>query len=38
MASGDGFDGDATYSWIPPEDAEQHASELAERGPEAFPD
>jgi hypothetical protein len=26
------------YSWIPPEDAAGHASELAERGPEAFPD
>jgi homogentisate 1,2-dioxygenase len=26
------------YSWLPPEDAEAHASELAERGPEAFPD
>jgi len=26
------------YSWVPPEDAEQHAKELAERGPEAFPD
>jgi homogentisate 1,2-dioxygenase len=26
------------YSWIPPEDAEQHARELTERGPEAFPD
>ena len=26
------------YSWMPPEDAEGHASELAERGPEAFPD
>jgi len=26
------------YSWIPPEDAQGHASELAERGPEAFPD
>jgi homogentisate 1,2-dioxygenase len=26
------------YSWLPPEDSEQHARELAERGPEAFPD
>ena len=26
------------YSWIPPEDAEGHASELSARGPEAFPD
>src|SRR5919112_1722524 len=26
------------YSWLPPEDAHGHASELAERGPEAFPD
>jgi len=26
------------YSWLPPEDAAGHASELAERGPEAFPD
>jgi homogentisate 1,2-dioxygenase len=26
------------YSWIPPEDAEGHASELSQRGPEAFPD
>ncbi len=26
------------YSWIPPDDAGQHAAELAERGPEAFPD
>jgi homogentisate 1,2-dioxygenase len=26
------------YSWLPPDDAEGHASELAERGPEAFPD
>jgi homogentisate 1,2-dioxygenase len=26
------------YSWIPPEDGEQHARELAERGPEAYPD
>src|SRR5262249_7091570 len=25
-------------SWLPPEDAASHASELAERGPEAFPD
>ena len=26
------------YSWIPPEDHEEHARELSERGPEAFPD
>jgi homogentisate 1,2-dioxygenase len=26
------------YSWIPPEDGAEHARELAERGPEAFPD
>ena len=26
------------YSWMPPEDAGKEASELAERGPEAFPD
>jgi homogentisate 1,2-dioxygenase len=26
------------YSWIPPEDGAQHAQQLAERGPEAFPD
>jgi len=26
------------YSWIPPEDSAEHARELAERGPEAFPD
>ncbi len=29
------------YTWLPPDDADQHAreaSELAERGPEAFPD
>jgi homogentisate 1,2-dioxygenase len=26
------------YSWLPPDDAQGHASELAERGPEAFPD
>jgi len=26
------------YSWLPPADAQGHASELAERGPEAFPD
>jgi homogentisate 1,2-dioxygenase len=26
------------YSWIPPEDPHEHASELAARGPEAFPD
>jgi homogentisate 1,2-dioxygenase len=26
------------YSWLPPEDGTEHARELAERGPEAFPD
>ena len=26
------------YSWIPPEDGADHARQLAERGPEAFPD
>jgi hypothetical protein len=26
------------YSWLPPDDAHAEASELAERGPEAFPD
>jgi homogentisate 1,2-dioxygenase len=26
------------YSWLPPENADQQAAELAERGPEAFPD
>jgi homogentisate 1,2-dioxygenase len=26
------------YSWIPPEDPHDHARELSERGPEAFPD
>jgi homogentisate 1,2-dioxygenase len=26
------------YSWIPPEDSGEHARELSERGPEAFPD
>jgi homogentisate 1,2-dioxygenase len=26
------------YSWLPPEDATKEASELADRGPEAFPD
>ena len=26
------------YSWLPPEDGGREASELAERGPEAFPD
>jgi len=26
------------YSWIPPEDGAEHARELSERGPEAFPD
>lgn len=26
------------YSWLPPEDGGEHARELAERGPEAFPD
>jgi homogentisate 1,2-dioxygenase len=26
------------YSWIPPENSGEHARELSERGPEAFPD
>jgi homogentisate 1,2-dioxygenase len=26
------------YSWLPPDDADDHARELSERGPEAFPD
>ena len=26
------------YSWLPAEDSAREASELAERGPEAFPD
>ena len=26
------------YSWLPAEDAARDAAELAERGPEAFPD
>ena len=26
------------YSWLPPDDHAKEASELAERGPEAFPD
>jgi homogentisate 1,2-dioxygenase len=26
------------FSWIPPEDSGEHARELSERGPEAFPD
>jgi hypothetical protein len=26
------------YSWLPSEDDAKEASELAERGPEAFPD
>jgi homogentisate 1,2-dioxygenase len=26
------------YSWLPPEDADEAAKQLAERGPEAFPD
>jgi homogentisate 1,2-dioxygenase len=26
------------YSWLPPQDGGEHARELAERGPEAFPD
>jgi hypothetical protein len=26
------------YSWLPPKDAGAEAAELAERGPEAFPD
>ena len=31
-------DANYPYSWLPPEDAEAHARELSERGPEAFPD
>ncbi len=31
-------DGAYPYSWLPPENPEESASELAERGPEAFPD
>ena len=31
-------DGAYRYSWLPSEDREREASELAERGPEAFPD
>src|SRR3954453_21607630 len=31
-------DGNYPYSWLPHEDAEEHARELSERGPEAFPD
>ena len=30
-------DANYPYSWLPPEDAEAHARELSERGPEAFP-
>ena len=26
------------YSWLPPENATEHADELSARGPEAFPD
>jgi len=26
------------YSWLPPENADEHADELSARGPEAFPD
>jgi hypothetical protein len=26
------------YSWLPPEDGAREARELADRGPEAFPD
>jgi hypothetical protein len=26
------------YSWLPPENGGEHARELSERGPEAFPD
>jgi hypothetical protein len=26
------------YSWIPPDDGGEHAKELSDRGPEAFPD
>ena len=31
-------DGAYPYSWLPPDDASAEARELAERGPEAFPD
>ncbi|HYI21757.1 MAG TPA: homogentisate 1,2-dioxygenase [Candidatus Limnocylindrales bacterium] len=31
-------DGAYPYSWLPPDDASGEARELAERGPEAFPD
>ncbi len=31
-------DANYPFTWLPPEDAEQHARELSERGPEAFPD
>ena len=31
-------DGGYPYTWLPSEDHEREASELAERGPEAFPD
>jgi homogentisate 1,2-dioxygenase len=31
-------DGNYPYSWLPPEDHEEHTRQLSERGPEAFPD
>jgi hypothetical protein len=31
-------DGNYPYSWLPSDDHAKEASELAERGPEAFPD
>ena len=31
-------DGSYAYSWLPPENPEEQAQALAERGPEAFPD
>ena len=31
-------DGSYPYSWLPPEDADAHAREPSEHGPEAFPD
>jgi homogentisate 1,2-dioxygenase len=31
-------EGSYPYSWLPPDDADEHARELSQRGPEAFPD
>ena len=31
-------DANYPYSWLPPEDHEEHTRQLSERGPEAFPD